>query len=206
MALLAEGTTNDYSLQVTLQNGLSFINDGTIDLAFISNNGITSSLATLVVNNGTLEVVGNQNSAQAQPITPDLSGAAPNAQLNPADITVTTDANGNEVITFHVGTLINNDNDPDREGVSLEFNARVENQTSNVGGTVLSASAVDLSGSANLSTPQTVREGRGRTECDRSGETGFTASIPPARRPASAPPMSTSASRRAVVRLPTTSR
>ena len=158
VALLAEGTTNDYSLQVTLQNGLSFINDGTIDVAFISNDGITTSLGTLVVNNGTLEVVGNQNSAQAQPITPGLIGAAPNAQLNPADITVTTDANGSEIITFHLGTLINNDNDPDREGVSLEFNARVENQASNVGGTVLTATAVDLSGSANLSTPQTVRE------------------------------------------------
>lgn len=157
VALLAEGATNDYSLQITLQNGLSFINDGTTRIVFISNNGVQTDI-TALISSGVLNVTGNQASPQAQPITADLSGAAPTGVLNPAEITVAVDANGNEVITFHLGDLVNQDNDSDREGVSLEFNARVENQASNAGGTVLSATAVDRSGTANLSTAQTVRE------------------------------------------------
>ncbi|SDJ13357.1 VCBS repeat-containing protein [Paraburkholderia steynii] len=157
VALFAEGATNDYSLQITLQNGLSFINDGTTRIVFISNNGITTDITDLITA-GVLNVTGNQSSAQAQPIAANLSGAAPTGVLNPADITITTDANGNEVITFHLGSLVNQDNDPDREGVSLEFNARVENQASNVGGTVLTATAVDRSGTTALSTAQSVRE------------------------------------------------
>jgi fimbrial isopeptide formation D2 family protein/uncharacterized repeat protein (TIGR01451 family) len=157
VALLAEGTTSDYSLQVTLQNGLGFINDGTTRIVFISNNGVQTDITSLITS-GVLNVTGNQASAQAQPIAADLSGAAPTGVLNPSDIAVTTDASGNEIITFHLGTLTNQDSDADREGVSLEFNARVENQASNVGGTVLTATAVDRSGTTNLSTAQTVRE------------------------------------------------
>ena len=157
VALLSEGATNDYSLQVTLQNGLGFINDGTTRIVFISNDGVTTDITNLITG-GVLNVAGNQTSAQAVPITPDLSGAAPTGVLNPADITVTTDANGNSIITFHLGNLVNQDSDPDREGVSLEFNARVLNQASNVSGARLTATVVDRSGTTNLSTAQTVRE------------------------------------------------
>ena len=157
VALLSEGATNDYSLQVTLQNGLGFINDGTTRIVFISNDGVTTDITNLITS-GVLNVAGNQTSAQAVPITPDLSGAAPTGVLNPADIAVTTDANGNSIITFHLGNLVNQDNDADLEGVSLEFNARVLNQASNLSGARLTATAVDRSGTTNLSTAQTVRE------------------------------------------------
>ena len=85
VALLSEGATNDYSLQVTLQNGLGFINDGTTRIVFISNDGVTTDITNLITG-GVLNVAGNQTSAQAVPITPDLSGAAPTGVLNPADI------------------------------------------------------------------------------------------------------------------------
>ncbi|WP_250519060.1 VCBS domain-containing protein [Caballeronia sp. ATUFL_M1_KS5A] len=157
VSLLAEGATNDYSVQITLQNGLRFINDGTVRIVFISNNGITTDITSLVTG-GTLNETGNETSPEALPITPDLSGAAPTGVLNAANIAVTTDASGNEVITFRLGNIVNPDNDADLEGISLEFNARVANQASNAAGAVLTASAVDRSGANPLTIADTVRE------------------------------------------------
>ncbi|CAG4916733.1 VCBS domain-containing protein [Paraburkholderia saeva] len=157
VARLIEGTTADYTVQVTLQNGLDFTNDGTTRIVFVSNGGITTDITNLILG-GTLNVTGNQDSPQAQFITPDLSGAAPTGVLNPADITVTTDANGNEVITFHFGNIVNPDNDPDLEGVSIEFNARVLNTASNVAGAAPSAMAADFSGTTQLATSTTIHE------------------------------------------------
>ncbi|WP_061170149.1 VCBS domain-containing protein [Caballeronia hypogeia] len=157
VSLLAEGATNDYSLQITLQNGLRFINDGTARIVFISNNGITTDITSLVTG-GTLNETGNETSPEALPITPDLSGAAPTGVLNAANIAVATDANGNETITFRLGNIVNPDSDADLEGISLEFNTRVANQASNVAGAALTMSAVDRSGASLLSTADTVRE------------------------------------------------
>ncbi|SAL77829.1 hypothetical protein AWB74_05238 [Caballeronia arvi] len=157
VSLLAEGATNDYSLQITLQNGLQFINDGTARIVFLSNNGIQTDIANLVTG-GTLNQTGNETSTEALPITPDLSGAAPTGVLNAANIAVTTDANGNQIITFRLGNIVNPDNDADLEGISLEFNTRVANQASNAAGVALTTSAVDRSSANLLSSADTVRE------------------------------------------------
>ncbi|WP_106853534.1 VCBS domain-containing protein [Caballeronia novacaledonica] len=157
VSLLAEGATNDYSVQITLQNGLQFINDGTVRIVFISTNGITTDITNLVTG-GALNETGNETSPEALPITPNLSGAAPTGVFNPANIVVSTDAGGNEIITFRLGNIVNPDNDADLEGISLEFNARVLNQASNAAGAVLTASAIDRSGANPLTTADTVRE------------------------------------------------
>ncbi|GGP24882.1 VCBS domain-containing protein [Silvimonas amylolytica] len=158
-AVVAEGTTNDYVLQVTLQNGLQFINDGTAKLALVSDQGnITSSFSDLVTG-GSLDVVGSRDTAIGQNITADLSGAAPSAIFNTAShLTVTTDSNGNQVLQFHLGTLNNPDNDPNLEGISLEFSVRVMNQASNVAGAALAVSAQTQSGSTVLAHSDTISE------------------------------------------------
>ncbi|MGJ7511974.1 VCBS domain-containing protein [Variovorax sp. GT1P44] len=150
VATLAQGTVGDYNIQVTLQNGLGFINDGTVRLAFISNEPMTSSTPDLITG-GTLNINGNENSAEALPITPDLSGAAPTGVLNPRLIGVSAGPNGSTVLTFQLGTIDNNDLDSDHELVSLEFNARVLNQAASVAGASLAGQVVDRSGSVNLS-------------------------------------------------------
>lgn len=157
VAVLAQGSTSDYSLQVTLQNGLGFLNDGNTRIAFISDQGISSSIASLI-NGGQLNINGAQNAQEAQPISADLLGAAPGGILNGAQISVSTDANGNTVITFHLGDVVNHDNDLDKELVSLEFNVRVLNQASNVAGLSLSAVAIDQSRGVQLSRSQAVYE------------------------------------------------
>ncbi|MBB5190871.1 VCBS repeat-containing protein [Silvimonas terrae] len=158
-SVVAEGTTGDYLVQVTLQNGLAFVNDGTTDIAFISNQGAITTSFTDLINSGTLAVNGNQDSAIATAITPDLSGAAPTGVFNTANhLTISTDANGNQVLTFNLGNLHNPDNDADLEGITLEFNARVLNQASNVAGAALAVSAKDISGSTTLASSQAVTE------------------------------------------------
>ncbi|WP_425055138.1 VCBS domain-containing protein [Pseudomonas abyssi] len=155
--LLAEGSTSDYNLQITLDQGLSFLNDGTARVVFISDNGISTDVTDLITA-GVLNITGSEGSDEAQPIQPDLSGNSPGGVLNGAQISVSTDGNGRTVLNFNLGTLINSDSDDDFEGVSVEFNVQVENSAANIAGTSLTATAVDRSGSDNLSAEKSLRE------------------------------------------------
>src|SRR5262249_8471456 len=57
VALLSEGATSNYNLQVTLENGLGYIADGTERIAFVSDGGITTDVASLATG-GTLQING----------------------------------------------------------------------------------------------------------------------------------------------------
>ncbi len=155
--LLAEGSTSDYNLQITLDEGLGFLNDGTARVVFISDNGISTDVTDLITA-GVLNITGNEGSDEAQPIRPDLSGNSPGGVLNGAQISVSTDGSGRTVLNFNLGSLVNNDSDDDFEGVSIEFNVQVENSAANIAGTSLTATAVDRSGSNNLSAEKSLRE------------------------------------------------
>ena len=155
--LLAEGSTSDYNLQITLDQGLGFLNDGSARVVFISDTGISTDVTDLITA-GVLNVPGNEGSDEAQPIASDLSGNAPGGVLNAEHISVGTDADGRTVINFNLGTLLNSDNDSDYEGVTIEFNVKVENSAANLAGTALTATAVDRSGSSNLSGEKSLSE------------------------------------------------
>ena len=155
--LLAEGSTSDYNLQITLDEGLGFLNDGSARVVFISDNGISTDVTDLITA-GVLNITGNEGSDEAQPIQPDLSGNSPGGVLNGAQISVSTDGNGRTVLNFNLGSLVNNDSDDDFEGVSIEFNVQVENSAANIAGTSLTATAVDRSGNNNLSAEKSLRE------------------------------------------------
>lgn len=136
VVLIPEGSNTNYQLQVVLDDGLTFIDPSTVRLAFVSNAGGLSS-DTVLTTGGTLNVTGNQNSAIALPITANLSGAAPTGVLDPSKAVVSV-VGGKQVVTFSLGTLTNADlNDADLEGLVLEFNVRVANQTSNIAGAQL---------------------------------------------------------------------
>ncbi|WP_213955075.1 VCBS domain-containing protein [Variovorax sp. dw_954] len=146
VAAVGEGQTSDYRIQVTLDPGLEFLDDGTIKLAFISTGADISSSVPGLTLDGTLNVVGNRSSAIGQAITADLSGAAPDATLDPSRITITTDANGRTVVTFDLGTLVNGDQDADLEGMAIEFSARVANVGGNKAGASLGVTSSNLVG------------------------------------------------------------
>ncbi|MBB3180299.1 VCBS domain-containing protein [Variovorax sp. Sphag1AA] len=129
--LVPEGQNPNYEVRITLPAGLDFIDPdalvNTVRLALVSNGGLTSDAANLIVG-GTLAVSGDENSPVALYITPDLSGPAPDGVFNPARITVSPDG---RTISFSLGNLTNAENDVNLEGVVFEFNVRVTNEAVN---------------------------------------------------------------------------
>ncbi|MDD0976207.1 VCBS domain-containing protein [Pseudomonas fontis] len=147
VVLVPEGNNPNYRIQITLANGLEFISPDALSnalrIAFISNGGLVSD-ANLIVG-GTLDINGNEDSPEAQPITPDLSGPAPTGIFDPSRVTVVINSNGSQTVTFDMGNVVNgNGSDSDLEGISLEFNVRVANQTSNSAGALLNVSALEI--------------------------------------------------------------
>jgi VCBS repeat-containing protein len=158
VVLVPEGNNPNYQIQITLANGLQFISPdalvNALRIGFISGGGLTSDVNLIV--GGTLDISGNENSPEALPITPDLSGLAPNGVFDPSRLTIVTNPDGSQVITFNLGNVVNGGgSDADLEGVVLEFNVRVTNQASNLSGVLLGASAheiVDGTGRAQSNT------------------------------------------------------
>lgn len=147
VVLVPEGNNPNYQIQITLANGLEFISPdalaNALRIAFISNGGLVSD-ANLIVG-GTLNVNGNENSPEALPITPDLSGAAPAGIFDPSRVTVVTNPDGSQTITFNMGNVTNgNGDDADLEGISLEFNVRVSNEAAVLAGAQLAVSAREI--------------------------------------------------------------
>jgi len=161
VVLVPEGNNPNYQIQITLANGLEFISPdalvNALRIAFISNGGLVSD-ANLIVG-GTLDINGNENSPEALPITPDLSGLAPQGVFDPSRVTVVTNADGSQVVTFNLGNVVNgNGNDDDLEGISLEFNVRVTNTASNIAGAQLAVSAHEIVDGAGRANSDTVLE------------------------------------------------
>ncbi|MGJ7509249.1 VCBS domain-containing protein [Variovorax sp. GT1P44] len=161
VVLVPEGNNPNYHVQVTLPAGLGFITpdalQNVVRVALISENEMSTDVNLVV--GGTLFIFGNENSPEAQDITPGLSGPAPTGVFNPALIHVVVNPDGSQTVTFDFGNLVNgNPNDPDREGISLEFNARVLNQASNRAGAVLNVTALELVGGGSRAVGNIVGE------------------------------------------------
>ncbi|KAB0494288.1 VCBS domain-containing protein [Pseudomonas vancouverensis] len=158
VVLIPEGNNPNYQIQITLANGLEFISPdalvNALRIGFIADGGLTSDVNLIV--GGTLNITGNENSPQALPITPDLLGLGPTGVFDPSRLTIVTNPDGSQVITFNLGNVVNGGGtDADLEGVVLEFNVRVTNQASNIAGAQLGASAheiVDGNGRAQSNT------------------------------------------------------
>ncbi|MBS0453792.1 MAG: VCBS domain-containing protein [Proteobacteria bacterium] len=163
--LVPEGNTPNYQLQIVLDAGLEFIEPtqllNNIRIALISNGPIAGWLvsdAALTVG-GTLHVDGNEDSPQAQLIDPNLAGPGPQGIFNPNLITITRDGQGRQVITFNLGNLSNPPpDDPDLEGVVIEFNVRVTNASAVVNNAQLGALVREFSGTTQLSQSDTLFE------------------------------------------------
>ncbi|WP_339453813.1 VCBS domain-containing protein [Pseudomonas sp. EA_5y_Pfl2_R50] len=161
VVLVPEGNNPNYQIQITLANGLQFISPdalvNALRIAFISNGGLTSD-ANLIVG-GTLNIDGNEDSPQALPITSDLSGLAPQGIFDPSRLSIVTNADGSQVVTFNLGTVVNgNGNDDDLEGISIEFNVRVTNIAANVAGAQLGVTAREVVNGAGRAVSDTVFE------------------------------------------------
>jgi LPXTG-site transpeptidase (sortase) family protein len=111
--LLSQATSPNFSIHDYLPDGMSYLNDGFTNLAFVSENGITSS----TISGAGLHIVGNET---------NLSLISPTFALPAGAISLI----GNDPI-FSLGELVNTDDDDNSEFVLLEFNARLLNETGN---------------------------------------------------------------------------
>ncbi|WP_339488147.1 VCBS domain-containing protein [Pseudomonas sp. EL_65y_Pfl2_R95] len=161
-ALIPEGENPNYSMSFTLDAGLTLADLASMRVAFVSNGGLVTDLGDLITS-GVLNINGDENSPEAMFITPDLSGAGPTGVLNSNYVTVTTDANGRQVITINFGNVSNglngsDTNDDNLEGIIVEFSARVNNQVSNQAGDQLGVFVQDRVDGALRATSATLSE------------------------------------------------
>ncbi|MGH8464219.1 MAG: VCBS domain-containing protein, partial [Pseudomonas sp.] len=172
VVLVPEGNNPNYQLVITLGRGLTLADLATMRIGFISDGGLVTDLSDLITA-GTLQILGNENSPEAQFINADLSGAAPTGVLNSKYVSFGTDSNGNPTVTLNLGNLVNgahgsgdDGNDDDLEGVVIEFSARVANTVENQAGVVLGTTVQDVVNSNLRATSLTLTE--------RIVEAGFT--------------------------------
>ncbi|MFN8480950.1 MAG: isopeptide-forming domain-containing fimbrial protein, partial [Kouleothrix sp.] len=126
---LPEGVTPNFQVSDNLPNGISFVNDGTAKVAFVSNgSGISSAAA-------------QTGAIPAVPCVNDTGNAAtlaalPQSQVDCAlvDANISTSATLNTDtystgtdVRFKLGTLTNADSDSDAEYVVIDFNAVLDN-------------------------------------------------------------------------------
>jgi uncharacterized repeat protein (TIGR01451 family)/fimbrial isopeptide formation D2 family protein len=111
---LPEGTSTNLRIRDNLPSGLTFLNDGTATVAFVSNGaGITSSTLSGagLAQSGDQTTIGTINPTFVLPVGA-ITGGPFNTGTDP---------------TFILGDVGNTDSDDDREFVVIEFNALVDN-------------------------------------------------------------------------------
>lgn len=145
------GTLTNVQLADVLPPGLTFLNDGTARVMFVSNlGGMTSTGANALAGAGLAQSGNAATLAALTPtfVLPDVNVAS-STSLN-AD----TYVSGTDVF-FKLADLTNNDGDADAEFVVVEFNAIVDNSTNGasprnvLGGTLDNAFSGRVNGTTN---------------------------------------------------------
>ncbi|MEZ0397354.1 MAG: sortase [Anaerolineales bacterium] len=126
---IPEGTSPNFQVRDNLPNGLTFLDDGTARLTFVSNGaGITSS-GVGIVQPIPVGCTFSGNTADANSPARPLLCALDDSNVGSDNSTVADPdsfATGTDV-WFKLGTLLNSDSDADQEFVVIEFNALVDN-------------------------------------------------------------------------------
>jgi LPXTG-site transpeptidase (sortase) family protein len=131
---IPEGTVTNFRLHDALPPGLTFLNDNTARMVFVSNDSIAPVeviTSTTLGPDPALNAVGNERSLSS--ITPGF--ALPDTAISETDSADTanyaannsdTYASGDDIF-FKFGTVSNHDRDSDNEYVIIEFNAIIAN-------------------------------------------------------------------------------
>lgn len=127
--VVTEGQMTNFQLRDNLPAGLTYLDDGTARVAFISNGaGISSSPIGIVpaIPSG-CTVTGNSLVVLPSPL-PCVLADENVGSTNSTSVDVDNYLSGTDPY-FKLGTLLNQDNDGDSEYVVVEFNALVDNTT-----------------------------------------------------------------------------
>ena len=149
---IPEGTSPNLQLLDRIPNGMRFVNDNTVRVAFVSNSGgVTSTSAGAQVpalSGAGLNITGNQDTVIGLSLAVGSGnglaigeGTAFDGNVSSShDVSSSADTynDGNDVY-FRLGNVVNNDNDDDLEFIVIEFNAQVLNRfdTGNQSGVLL---------------------------------------------------------------------
>ncbi len=138
VAEIPQSTLTDLVVSDLLPSGLTFLNNGNVRYAFVAANvGAITSTATpdapAVLTGGPAFFTGDQTTVSS--VTPSVQLGAANVSSDIAN-TAQTFASGGAVY-FHLGTVQNSDGTAGSEFVVIQFDALVNNQTSNQAGTTL---------------------------------------------------------------------
>ncbi|MFQ3633677.1 MAG: hypothetical protein SNJ65_19010, partial [Roseiflexus sp.] len=137
---IPEGTSPNLQLLDRIPNGMRFINDSTVRVAFVSNSGgITSASAGSQVpalSGAGLNITGNQESVIGLSLAVGSGnglaigeGTSFDGNVSSSNVVTSDNDTFNEGadVSFRLGNVVNNDNDSDLEFVVIEFNALVLN-------------------------------------------------------------------------------
>jgi LPXTG-site transpeptidase (sortase) family protein len=130
---IPEGTSPNFQLQDQLPPGLTYLDDGSATIAFVSTDPVGNPIQSTGI--GIIPAIPsgcNLSGNAADAATPaqtslcildDLNSGSDNATNADPDVYTTTGVD----VYFKLGTLRNNDSDADGEFVVIEFNALVDN-------------------------------------------------------------------------------
>ncbi len=124
---LPEGTTANLTVLDNLVTGMRYLNDGTTKIAFVCNSGpACASSSNASIGSGPV-ISGNTGAVTPTFVLPS------SAITNNSGGGTNPFPDGNDPL-FNLGTITNNDNDADAEYVVIEFNALVDNVSTNGSG------------------------------------------------------------------------
>ena len=131
-AQMPEGTSPNLQLRDRLPAGMTFLNDNTAMVAFVSD---TPAMTSTTLSGAGLNVVGNETTINSVTPTFVLPGSAVSANSGSDDDTY----NSGTDVYFKMGDLVTSENDDNAEFVVIEFNAILDNdfgtQTNDAGET-----------------------------------------------------------------------
>jgi fimbrial isopeptide formation D2 family protein/uncharacterized repeat protein (TIGR01451 family) len=134
-ASIGEGTTNNFQIQDNLPEGTRFLNDGSARWTFIASGGnMTSTGITNISELGDTTVLGNGATLASLASTSITGTFADNNIATAFSGAGTGDVNlyaSGQDVFFRFGNIVNSDRDTDLEFVVVEFNALVENISTN---------------------------------------------------------------------------
>jgi len=161
---VAEGTTTNLTLRDFLPDSMTFLNDSTARVAFVSSGG--TSVTSSTISDANLQIAGA--TPNVTPITVIPAGAI--------------SFNGNDPI-FSLGTITNSDSaNGTNEFIVVEFNARVDNVAANQNATALgnlfqairNGTVIGTSATTNVTVREPVITNVNKTASPTTGDAGDT--------------------------------
>lgn len=120
---IPEGTSPNLQLRDRLPNGMTFLDDGTATVAFVTNAGTAGSMSSSTISGAGLNIVGDESTVNS--ITPTY--ILPDSAVSSSATADNDTYNNGTDVYFKLGDVVTSENDDNTEYVIVEFNAIINN-------------------------------------------------------------------------------